>query len=221
MKKNLVVFGVFIMAIFVFSACSKSPVGPSMSSMSIGANGAASSSSSSTNCVTSNSGGSTSVNTQQTSTVSTQTGDTGVTSVNSSTGVSSSMIGTANSGNTSTVSVSASETITYTLYDPEAADHTWFYVSSAPRIVWDASVVNPAYQKVRIVVMKLIPSGTFWDIKDLTRSSGSVIYGSTSSGTVVTPAVTLTPGNYYVSIIVYDNETDYNSLGGGGNFTVR
>jgi len=171
--------------------------------------------------VTSNSGASTSVNTQQTNTVSTQTGDTGVTSVNSSTGVSSSMTGIGNSGSSSTVSESASETITYTLYDPEAADHTWFYVSGSPRIAWDASVVNPAYQKVRIIVAKLDPIGTFWEIKNLSRSSGSVIYGSTSSGTVVTPAVTLTPGNYYVSIIVYDNDTDNNSLGGGGNFTVR
>jgi len=47
----------------VFSACSKSPVGPSMSSMSISA--ASTSTTITTTCTTSNSGGATSVSTQQ------------------------------------------------------------------------------------------------------------------------------------------------------------
>jgi len=110
-RLTLAVCALFAAGLF-FSACSKNPVGPSMSSMAISAN--ATSSTGSTVCTTSsgNGGGATSVNTVQTNTVSTQSGDTGVSSVDASTGVNS-----AESSGSSNVQVQTSVTRTAVLHN--------------------------------------------------------------------------------------------------------
>jgi len=221
MKKIILFCSFLFVLVFILSACSKSPVGPSMSSMSISAN--ATSSSAATNGTTSNNNqGDTSVAGSQTGTVSAQGGDTGVAGVGASTGVSS------EPGNLITENLDYYGTMTWTIYAnslPEFQDnyidHNMRYVSRTPKIVWKTRGVNSAYQKVHISIGRLSNNENTWEIKNLDKSRGSVVFGDSSSGTVVTPAKTLLPGIYWISIVVYDNETDNNNNVGGGNFTVQ
>lgn len=212
-KLTLIICAVFV-AGFIFSACSKSPVGPSMSSMLIGANGASSSSSSSTICVTSNSGGSTAVNTQQTSTVSTQTGDTGVTSVDVSTGVSSGISGgdssTGTSGNTGSalsvtiystlsaataglqsITISTSTIPTFSLnYSGIAGTNIWFMVN-------DSNTAH--YMNVSV---PSLPT--------------SIRFGVTpTGGTEVVASKALIAGTYSVVVMVLDDSSNMLGYGAG------
>ena len=221
MKKLIAVISVPVMIVFVFSACSKSPVGPSMPSMSIGSNAASSSSSSSTICVTSNSGGATTVSTSQSGIVSTQSGNTGVTSINGSTGVDSSLnSGTSSTSGTITVSTSTGSTITVKI--DGTIDHTLYTTSSrTPTFAWDASGVDLSYQLVRISIMCLNPIQTMWIVEGVARSRGSIVYGNASGGTVLNSKVDLIPGSYAFDIDVYDANNNSNSVLGGGNFIIQ
>ena len=60
-----------------------------------------------------------------------------------------------------------------------------------------------------------------WEIKDIPRSRGSVVYGDASAGIAGVAAKTLTPGVYSIGITVYDTTGSGNSNTGGGNFIVQ
>ena len=200
----------------VFSACSKSPVGPSMSSMSISA--ASTSTTITTTCTTSNSGGATSVSTQQTSTVSTQSGNTGVTSVNASTGVSSGISGgsstgtsgSGTSGNTGSalsvkiystlsaataglqsITISTSTIPTFSLnYSGIAGTNIWFMVN-------DSTTAH--YMNVSV---PSLPT--------------SIRFGVTpTGGTEVVPSKTLIAGTYSVVVMVLDDSSNMLGYGAG------
>ncbi|MFH1075207.1 MAG: hypothetical protein V1752_08990 [Candidatus Firestonebacteria bacterium] len=211
MKKLAGFLSIPVLVVLAVFACSKSPVGPSMSSMSISAN--STSTTVTTTCTTTSGGEATSVSTSQTGTVSTQTGNTGVESVNGSTGVNSSGTSSASTGSTSTDS-------TITVKIDGTIDHTIYTTSSrTPTFAWDASGVDSSYQLVRISIMCINPVQTMWVVEGVARSRGSVVYGNTSGGTVLAPKVDLTPGTYAFDIDVYD--TNSNSVLGGGNFIVQ
>ncbi|MCX5776202.1 MAG: hypothetical protein NTX32_01005 [Candidatus Firestonebacteria bacterium] len=203
MKRILMAMCAFFAAGLIFSACSKNPVGPSMSSMSISAN-AASTTGTTTSTTASNGGDATSVSTQQTSTVSTQSGDTGVSSVEASTGVNSSISGVfagANGGGSTlnvklystlaaaqadkkTITISAATTPTFSLnYSGIAAATLWFMVN-------DSTTAH--YMNVNV---PSLPT--------------SIKFGVTpAGGTDVVPSKALIAGTYsVVAVIVNSSDT--------------
>ncbi len=199
---------------FLGSSCGKNPVGISTCSFSSGVYSTSSSSSTtSTSASTNSSGGE--VSTQGNNSVDTKGGDTGVSGADISTGVTAAVLDTSSgqgiSGSYSSMTFSINNNITH-FYFPS--------VSGNPIIYWNASGVNQSYQKVRISINKTIPSKAYWEIKDIARSRGSIVYGDSQSATVVTAALPLDRGNYSIYISVYDNETNNNNTYGGGNFVV-
>jgi len=219
MRKIAIALGAVFSSVLIFSACSKNPVASSMSSMSISA--ASTSAATASASLTTNSGGSTSVNTMPSGTVSSGSGDTGVTGVYAYTGVSSSIPnpGAGSSGSTTPSSTSEMTWTVYAGYD--YVDHTIRYVTGTPKIKWITTGVNGSYQKVSISISKNIPIIDMWEIKDIPRSRGSVVYGDASAGIAGVAAKTLTPGVYSIGITVYDTTGSGNSNTGGGNFIVQ
>ncbi|OGF45854.1 MAG: hypothetical protein A2452_08190 [Candidatus Firestonebacteria bacterium RIFOXYC2_FULL_39_67] len=209
MKKTTLKMCALFAASFILSACSKSPVGPSMSSMSIGANAASSSSSSSTICVTSNSGGSTSVNTQQTSTVSTQLGDTSVANVNVFTGVSSGI-----TGGGSSASASGNGSATNTGSTLNLTFHTTLVAAIA-----DIQVINISSSTIptfSINYSGISGSNLFFMVNDATTEHymnvlvpslpTSIRFGVTpTGGTENVPSKTLIAGTYSVVATISDS----------------
>ncbi len=216
------IYFVLMIAFFtlLLTSCGKNPVGPALSSLSSGVNSASSSSSSAavtTNASnTSGNGGASGVGISENNTVSSASAGTGVSAAEASTGVSAATF----SSNGSSQDAGSASSMTFAINN----NITHFYIPSVfgnPRIYWDASGVNQSYQKVRITISKMDPIKGYWEINDVARNKGSVIYGDAKAGTVVTAAVPLDRGSYSIYISVYDNETSNNNAYGGGNFVVQ
>lgn len=210
MKKFVVASGVFVVMVFVFSACSKSPVGPAVSSMSISAS--TTSSLSSTICVTSNGGGATSVSTQQANTVSTQTGDTGVANAYVSTGVNSSVNnGSTSNGNSTGSSVNGAINMSLV---PIGTYVAWGSVTvspgESPRFSWTVSGVTGinSYQIWVYSNTSLnYAANTAWLVSYSNPSVTSVVYGTAPAGAIVTTGpISLSKGSYDVIIHALDAE---------------
>ena len=100
-----------IPTVILIAACSKSPIGPAVSSFALSSSTTCpTGTTGTTTCASTSNGGATSVSTAQTGVVSTRAGDTGVTSVNVSTGVNSSVSGASNSASASTGGSSSGST---------------------------------------------------------------------------------------------------------------
>ena len=148
------------------------------------------------------------------------TADTGVSSVDASTGVNGATFIPAGSedqgGNAgySSLTLVVNNTITHYAVMPSLYGN--------PTIAWNASGVNSSYQKVRIFIGKMSPTmEDTWDIREISRSKGSVRFGDSSAGTVISAAKPLTRGTYSIYIAVYDNSSSFNNVYGGGNFVVQ
>ena len=221
MKK--ITLSVFIVLVFavVFSACSKSPVGPSMSSMSISTS-PSTSTTAATTCVSSTSGGSTSVNTVLTGVVSTQQGDTGVSSIDVSTGVSASVSGGTSVGGGTSTGATTGGTLNMTL--DSSGSSAWGAVTisagSSPRLSWTVSGVT-GISSYEILAYSLTNYTTAWDVTYSNVSITSVVFGVAPSGATVTTAPTALKAGMYNVIVHARNSSNFLIGYANGIITVK
>jgi len=205
----------------IFSACSKSPLGPSMSSMAISTS-PSTSTTAATTCVSSTSGGgSTSVNTVLTGVVSTQQGDTGVSSMDVSTGVSASVSGGI-SGTGSASGTTTGGTLNMTL--DASGSSAWGAVTvsagSSPRLTWTVQGVT-GISSYEILAYSLTTYSTVWDVTYSNTSITSVVFGVAPAGATVTSAPIALKAGMYNVIVHARNASTYPIGYANGVITVK